>query len=245
LINAVYFKALWQEPFRKELTSDASFWLEDGSSVAVPMMKARLAVACAQGPGFRCINLPYKGNQMSMLVLLPDSRHGRKDLERALNARLLQSCLRAGTTVEVDLFLPRFRMCPESIDLNRALKAIGMATAFDPEEADFSGINGRQPPDEEALYIGRALSRQRARRSSAQIIRSYSVFSIGQTAPASFWAACSIRRGRLDPKLSEPTVARNARYAVSPKLVTPDRNGSDFHNRVGNRDAIARSAMTS
>jgi serpin B len=157
LINAVYFKGLWQEPFRKELTSDASFWLEDGSSVAVPMMKARLAVACAQGPGFRCINLPYKGNQMSMLVLLPDSRHGRKDLERALNARLLQSCLRAGTTVEVDLFLPRFRMCPESIDLNRALKAIGMATAFDPEEADFSGINGRQPPDEEALYIGRAL----------------------------------------------------------------------------------------
>jgi serine protease inhibitor len=62
--------------------------------------------------------------------------------------------LRPGT--EVELFLPRFTITWGG-DVVRALGALGIQRAFTREEADFSGINGRQPPDEDATYLSHVL----------------------------------------------------------------------------------------
>src|SRR5262249_37768308 len=50
------------------------------------------------------------------------------------------------------LFLPRFKLIWGTEDLSKALTALGMTLAFG-FDADFSGINGRTPPDAAALRI--------------------------------------------------------------------------------------------
>jgi serpin B len=50
----------------------------------------------------------------------------------------------------VDLFLPRFRIDWGSVNLRAKLTALGMPLAFTRFQADFSGINGREPRHAEA-----------------------------------------------------------------------------------------------
>jgi serpin B len=102
------------------------------------------------------MTLPYLGAALSMLVLLPDRRDGLRDLERSLTVPMLGELMRLRAGTEVELFLPRFTLTWGG-DLVRALVALGIQRAFAQEEADFSGINGRQPPDEDALYVSHVL----------------------------------------------------------------------------------------
>jgi serpin B len=55
-------------------------------------------------------------------------------------------------TATVEVHLPRFTMTWGS-DLRSVLQSLGMGHAFTRTEADFSGINGVQPPDERSLQI--------------------------------------------------------------------------------------------
>jgi serpin B len=54
---------------------------------------------------------------------------------------------------EVKLFLPRFETTWGTVNTRDQLAALGMPLAFSPSQADFSGINGRQPPAENSLFI--------------------------------------------------------------------------------------------
>jgi len=57
----------------------------------------------------------------------------------------------------IELFLPRFKMIWGTVDMCACLKALGMTLAFDRSQADLSGVNGRQAPSQEALFISRVL----------------------------------------------------------------------------------------
>jgi serpin B len=157
VINVACFRALWETPFASHKTADAPFFLEDGRSVTVPMMHSRANLVCGQGPGFRFVNLAYQGGRMSMLVLLPDHGERLKCLEDSLTEPLIASCLRAKSALEVELYLPRFTVKSGSIELKDALEGLGMVSAFDRLEADFSGINDCRPPDAHALHVDRIL----------------------------------------------------------------------------------------
>ena len=54
---------------------------------------------------------------------------------------------------ELKLFLPRFKFTWGVADLVQSLTALGMKLAFQRAEADFSGINGYEPPHDESLFI--------------------------------------------------------------------------------------------
>ncbi len=150
LTNAIYFKAAWAEPFKKELTSDGTFHLLDGSGVTVPMMHQTTDLGYAEGEGYQAVEIPYEGRKLAMVILLP--AEGRFEaFERSLNAERLQSILRGMTYREVELTLPRFQV-ESGFRLAETLKAMGMRTAFNPEEADFSGMDGTRN-----LYIGDVL----------------------------------------------------------------------------------------
>ena len=146
LANAVYFKASWEEPFDEKMTQPDTFHLLDGGGVQVDMMNQSTSLSAMLGDGYRAVALPYAGGQLSMLVLLPDD--GRfSDVEARLNAGLAAQTVAALRPVEVDLSLPKFKM-EWSTELSKGLRALGMTDAFDPDRADFSGMDGARD-----LYI--------------------------------------------------------------------------------------------
>jgi serpin B len=102
------------------------------------------------------VDLEYENSDLSMLVLLPDRKDGLRELERTLSVQVMADCVSQMAQCEVKLFLPRFKMTWGTVDLTKALQAIGMELPFT-EQADFSGINGHSPPDSEALFISQVL----------------------------------------------------------------------------------------
>lgn len=147
LVNAVYLDATWAVPFDPEATADAPFIRLDGSEVTVPTMNAyQLRALYAAGDGWQAIDLPYTGEELSMLVVVPDA--GRFAEIEALLAGGLIGEVRTGLTPSiVDLALPKFEQRSQ-LSLVGALQALGIEAAFDPGAADFSGIS-----TEEQLYI--------------------------------------------------------------------------------------------
>ncbi|HEY5928463.1 MAG TPA: serpin family protein [Kofleriaceae bacterium] len=152
LVNAIYFLADWASQFNKEQTRDVEFFVDGKQAKRVPMMHLQSSFKHAKGEGAALLEMPYKGGSASMYILLPDKRDGLPALERALHAKLkaLQAKL-ADTTVLVAL--PKFVIDPaEPLRLVKPLQALGMKQAFDPEQADLTGM--AKPPDpKDRLYI--------------------------------------------------------------------------------------------
>jgi serpin B len=153
LVNAVYFKGVWVVPFDRGATRDEPFYLLDGRQVRVPLMYQHEDMLYMQGAGHQAVELVYQGHDLSMLVLLPDRKNGLADLEKSLSARMLHDCVAQMTCREVKLYLPRFKNTWGAVDLKDLFVSLGMTLAFDPFQADFSGINGCPPPREDALFI--------------------------------------------------------------------------------------------
>jgi serpin B len=142
LANAVYFKAAWRHPFEPDATRAAPFRLLDGTTVEVRMMHELSGLESMSGDGYRAVELPYAGGQLSMLILVPDEgRFG--EVEASLSAGIPEAALAALQYGQVALALPKFKF-EWSRGLADGLKALGMRDALDPAAADFSGIDGRR-----------------------------------------------------------------------------------------------------
>jgi serpin B len=150
LTNAIYFKGQWQELFRKNRTSDED-WYGPAGTRKVPMMHQRGGYLYCEYDGFQAIDLPYKGDQLSMLVMLPRKKDGLASLEAqfATGAAYRKLTARLGYEETIILSLPRFKMETE-FALKPVLCALGAQLAFT-DEADFSGIG------EEALKISQVV----------------------------------------------------------------------------------------
>jgi len=155
LVNAIYFIAEWLTRFEMEQTFDAPF-TTDGGTKKVPTMHNALPVKMAQVDGAKMLELPYKGGDTVMYVVLPDTVDGLTALENSINAKSLESWTSALAMQRVDVALPRFKIEPSApFLLSTELKALGMPIAFDPENADFSGI-GVPPEAKNRLYLSEA-----------------------------------------------------------------------------------------
>lgn len=151
LVNAVYFRADWQDQFEADETQDASFHLMDGTEIQVPMMHGQLASAShAAMAGYQVVELPYVGGSAAMDILVPDSENF-KSVENDLDSEMLKEAVAALQPASVQLGLPKFRF-GTNLDLGDRLKALGMPDALDPEKADFSGMTGGRD-----LFISKVL----------------------------------------------------------------------------------------
>ncbi|NLN06388.1 MAG: serpin family protein [Firmicutes bacterium] len=138
LVNALYFKAAWSEPFKKGLTHEAPFYLEDGSTVTVPMMHREGTFYCLEGAGFKAVRLPYgKEGRVAMYVFVPEE--GPDAFVASLTPENWQTWLSSFRPEnDAQVFLPRFST-RFSRELNEPLKQLGMEAAFS-DKADFSGM---------------------------------------------------------------------------------------------------------
>lgn len=147
LTNAIYFRGFWDLKFDKDATEDAPFTLADGSTADVPLMRREDDFAYAETSTAQILELPYRGGDLSMVVVLPREADGLPALEGLLSPDELRSWLQALTNAKVSVFLPRFEITTQ-FSLARTLKAMGMTDAFSVKDADFSGMTG-----ERDLYI--------------------------------------------------------------------------------------------
>ena len=139
LVNAVYLKAPWEEPFQAGATQKGSFTLASGQTVQADMMTGSLARAsAATGTGFVAVSLPYAGGELAMTLILPD-RPDPAAHATWLSTAGLDTALRGLRPRPVTLTMPKWTF-RSRLELKPLLSTLGMPTAF-AGSADFSGIS--------------------------------------------------------------------------------------------------------
>jgi serpin B len=144
LTNAIYFRGTWARQFAKSATQEQPFHVSPDRTVSVPLMFARTQAGYAAHPeaGLKVVELPYEGDELSMLVLLPDAADGLAALEAQLTAETVRGWASGLTRQDVLVYLPRFSI-ESRFGLDPTLGAMGMPLAFS-DRADFSGMDGRR-----------------------------------------------------------------------------------------------------
>lgn len=145
LANAIWFKANWFEQFDPDATSPGTFTLLTGEQVRVPLMRTNLTTSYASTDLFEAVRLPYAGDA-AMVVLLPKVG---SPAELAADLDVADLAI-PWEGRDVAITLPSFEFEAEPA-LRDALIELGVRAAFDPAEADFSGITGARD-----LYLSNA-----------------------------------------------------------------------------------------
>ncbi|XP_039107819.1 serpin B3 isoform X1 [Hyaena hyaena] len=143
LVNAVYFRGQWDKRFDKKYTVEEKFWLNKETSKPVQMMKQSVVFnyTSLEEVQAQVLEMPYKGKDLSMILLLPNEVDGLQKLEDQLTAEKLTEWTSSQNMSEslVDLYLPRFKV-EEGYDLRGALMSLGMVDAFSGQKANFLGM---------------------------------------------------------------------------------------------------------
>ena len=140
LINTIYLKAAWLDPFYESATEAGTFSGADGETTADYMNRTDNDVMIIKGDGFLRYSLPLFGVGR-MTFVLPDEGIALTDLLGT--PEKLHTLLYDGEELRADVRvkLPKFRF-QDRFDLNEPLKALGIGIAFS-DEADFSGMCDR------------------------------------------------------------------------------------------------------
>ncbi len=151
--NAIYFNGEWVHQFSTHFTVDADFYVTPEKTVTVPMMDIvrHTILNYTKNDSVEILELPYKGDRISMLILLPKEIDGIKSLEKNLTYENLTQWKNNLSETDVLVYLPKFTVNTEYA-LHDDLQEMGMKIPFDEYDADFGGIN-----DTEQIYIDQAV----------------------------------------------------------------------------------------
>lgn len=147
LTNAIYFKGNWEKPFKEKRTREADFHI-GRKVVKAKMMHQSDRFRYLEDKTFKAVELPYGGEDLSMVVLVPNRTDGLPALESQLTADRLQQWLKKMYRTEVSVGLPRFKI-ESAFHLSKTLSEMGMKDAFVKDKADLSGMDGSK-----RLFIG-------------------------------------------------------------------------------------------
>src|SRR5262249_22141479 len=136
----------------KFATSEQDFTVAGGAKKKVQMMHRSDNYRLAQAGGVKVLEMPYKGNDAAMLVVLPDKVDGLAEVEAAINAGKLDAWRKSFASQRVQLALRRFEVAPPACALSTQLAALGMPIVFDTAKADFTGI-GNPPDPSERIHV--------------------------------------------------------------------------------------------
>ena len=137
LINAIYFKGKWLQVFNLDETFNDNFKNIDGSLSQIPFMRLISNFNYNCNYRFCAIEIPYSGELLSFMILLPGNGYSFSDFEKSLNQETINSALESFRTTTLEVIMPKFSM-RANYDLLRALQEMGMKAAFSPERADLS-----------------------------------------------------------------------------------------------------------
>ncbi|MFB6156090.1 MAG: serpin family protein [Haloferacaceae archaeon] len=139
LTNAIFFRASWLHEFDPADTEDGRFTALGGAEATVPFMTRELRTNYASVPGAEAVELPYVGDEVSMVLILPDEGQFEA-FERDLTSERLFGIFHAMVDAKGTVALPRFEFETE-VQLSDALSELGMPAAFT-SGANFGGMVG-------------------------------------------------------------------------------------------------------
>ena len=154
LANALYYLGDWELPFESSDTHEREFYAPSGT-VNTDFMHSDRFVPYYQNDDFSMISLNFKSDaadgQYAMAFLLPAEDKDMDDMLKALDAESFSQAI--GTAQQkVSIRLPKFEFSFFA-KLKQTLIDMGMASAFDEFEADFSPMT--EEPN--ALFISDVL----------------------------------------------------------------------------------------
>ncbi|XP_036045337.1 serpin I2 [Onychomys torridus] len=156
LVNAIYFKGDWKQKFRKEDTEMSDFSKKDGSTVKVPMMKALLRTRYGYfSESFmtcQVLELPYKADEFSMLIILPTEDVSIEEVEKRVTAHHIRRWFSELHEEEVEVSLPRFKT-EQKLDFKEALYSLNVTEIFS-GGCDLTGIT-----DSSEVYVSRVMQK--------------------------------------------------------------------------------------
>lgn len=141
ILNAVYFKGTWVTKFDAALTEDKPFFNGGTTEVRKPAMnlRRRFPYTRINALSASAVEIPYEGNDFSMVVLLPDTRSGVDQVRDGLSLPVLEDLAHQLSFRDVILRLPKFDMSLR-YNLVPAMRAMGLDGVFG-SRANFTGIS--------------------------------------------------------------------------------------------------------
>ena len=152
LTNAVYFKGDWRMPFEVQNTTEQPFYNPMGTSTKVKMMQLESYFRYAEDKQVQVVQLPYKGDDLSMLVVLPKSKDkaAMQQLIQDLSADKIKQWGTDLVNQKVNVYLPKFRL-EESYKMKELLTDMGMPKAFQ-KGAEFNLFEDGPPTKIDDVY---------------------------------------------------------------------------------------------
>ena len=144
LTNAIYFKAKWLIQFDADKTSDEYFRVNPDKSIKVPMMQPtsqKSTFNYTQNKDLQILEMPYAGEELSMLILLPLDDN-IEALENSFTIEKLTEWKKSLRRRKVNVYIPKFKFETKYF-MKNTLRNLGMPTAFT-GSADFSGMTGKK-----------------------------------------------------------------------------------------------------
>lgn len=143
IINTIYLKSAWQNPFDPEQTTSQPFYAANGEAKEVPMMHGTNSYLIKKTKNATLLELPYYTGRCGLVnlacyILLPDEGVPSSDVEA--NLEDFASLNEGMSSNRVAVTLPKFSL-ETTMDIKENLEKMGLSLPFS-SEADFSGITG-------------------------------------------------------------------------------------------------------
>ena len=152
LTNAIYFKGDWKVPFEVQSTTEQPFYNHIGTSPNIKMMQLQENFGYSEDKQVQVVQLPYKGDDLSMLVVLPKSKDkaAMQQLVQDLSADTIKQWSKDLVTQEVNVHLPKFKL-EASYQMKNLLTDMGMPRAFE-KGAGFNLFDNSPPIKIDDVY---------------------------------------------------------------------------------------------
>ncbi|MDH7516732.1 MAG: serpin family protein, partial [Candidatus Thermoplasmatota archaeon] len=137
--------------FNPDNTNKEDFKINQDETIKVDMMHLTgIKFNYTETSELQILKMPYKGNDLSMIIILPKENNITL-AESELNHANLVNWINNLEETEININIPKFKFETE-YNLNNILIDMGMKDAFTPDIADFSGMDGTK-----YLYISNVL----------------------------------------------------------------------------------------
>jgi serine protease inhibitor len=156
LANAIYFKGMWKRKFDARRTIKKNFKVGPNNQMQVNMMHDQFKAMSGEHTALNCkvLQLPYSGDQVSMVLILPNDKNGLTQLENRLTFAKFQELLSGLRKQDTIIRIPKFKV-EESYDLKPILRHLGISEIFDRTTANFTKMVSPQL-NSHGVYVSNA-----------------------------------------------------------------------------------------
>ncbi|XP_077286456.1 serine protease inhibitor 3/4-like [Arctopsyche grandis] len=144
LVNAIYFKGTWKTKFDAKLTSMKNFNLNSGNKIKVDTMSHTSSYSYGDIPSLdaAALEMPYAGDEASMVILLPKEIEGLSKLEEKVATTNLKDVVfdALPSPRNVSISIPKFKIETKMDLRSTVLPNLGIKLIFDSSNGDLSGI---------------------------------------------------------------------------------------------------------